>query len=73
MNNKIITKKMINNIDKYRLASNIVTFTDENGCTNFYYTGCISVELYLSMMADMENEGLIFAKEFFKHLSGRKE
>ena len=73
MNKKIITEEMIKNIDKNRLASNVVTVTDENDCTNFYYTGCISVEFYLSIMADMENEGLVFAREFFKEFSGRKE
>lgn len=73
MNKKIITEEMIKNIDKNRLASNIVAVTDENECTTFYYTGCISLEFYLDMMADMENDSSFFTREFFKEFSGRKE
>jgi hypothetical protein len=68
-----MNEETIKTIDKFRLASNIVAVTDENNCTTFYYTGCISLEFYLSIMADIENEGLFFAKEFFKDFSGREE
>ena len=36
MNKKIITEELIKNIDKTRLASNIVAVTDENEFTTFY-------------------------------------
>lgn len=65
MNEKILTEEMIKNIDKDRLVSNVVAVVDENKCTTFYYTGCISLEYYLDIMADMENESSLFTRSFF--------